>query len=214
MDFRTEQEAFWAGSFGDEYIERNEGPVLLSRNLNFFSRALARATGLGDCIEFGANIGMNLQALHLLHPGLELHAVEINARAVQRLIKVMPAAKVRQMSILEFLPDRSWDLALIKGVLIHLDPAVLPRVYATLVASTRRYLLVCEYYNPSPVTIPYRGFENRLFKRDFAGEIIDAHPEMRLMDYGFVYRRDPTFPQDDITWFLLEKASSLSSAGH
>jgi spore coat polysaccharide biosynthesis protein SpsF len=25
------------------------------------------------------------------------------------------------------------------------------------------------------------------------------------VDYGFAYRRDPNFPQDDITWFLLEK---------
>jgi spore coat polysaccharide biosynthesis protein SpsF len=26
-----------------------------------------------------------------------------------------------------------------------------------------------------------------------------------LVDYGFAYHRDPNFPQDDITWFLLEK---------
>ena len=24
-------------------------------------------------------------------------------------------------------------------------------------------------------------------------------------DYGFAYKRDPKFPQDDITWFLMEK---------
>jgi len=28
---------------------------------------------------------------------------------------------------------------------------------------------------------------------------------MRLIDYGFAYRHDPNFPQDDITWFLLER---------
>ena len=27
----------------------------------------------------------------------------------------------------------------------------------------------------------------------------------RLVDYGFAYRHDPNFPQDDITWFLMEK---------
>ncbi|MFM6157881.1 MAG: pseudaminic acid biosynthesis-associated methylase, partial [Sphaerospermopsis kisseleviana] len=67
------------------------------------------------------------------------------------------------------------------------------------------YLLIAEYYNPSPVAIPYRGHADRLFKRDFAGEVLDQHPELRLVDYGFVYRRDPNFPQDDITWFLIEK---------
>ena len=44
-----------------------------------------------------------------------------------------------------------------------------------------------------------------LFKRDFAGEIMDRHPQLQLVDYGFAYRRDPNFPQDDITWFLMEK---------
>ena len=31
------------------------------------------------------------------------------------------------------------------------------------------------------------------------------HPQLQLVDYGFDYRRDPNFPQDDITWFLMEK---------
>ncbi len=33
-----------------------------------------------------------------------------------------------------------------------------------------------------------------------------AHPELRLVDYGFAYHLDTAFPQDDITWFLMEKA--------
>ena len=45
----------------------------------------------------------------------------------------------------------------------------------------------------------------KLFKRDFAGELLDAFPSLDLVDYGFVYHRDPNFPQDDMNWFLLEK---------
>jgi spore coat polysaccharide biosynthesis protein SpsF len=97
------------------------------------------------------------------------------------------------------------DLVLIKGVLIHLNPEVLPEVYDKLVAAARRWLLVVEYYNPTPVAVAYRNHAERLFKRDFAGEIMDRHPEMQLVDYGFSYRRDPQFPQDDITWFLMER---------
>jgi spore coat polysaccharide biosynthesis protein SpsF len=100
---------------------------------------------------------------------------------------------------------RTWDLVLIKGVLIHVNPDKLLDVYKNLVSSCKRYLLVCEYYNRTPVSIPYRGHENRLFKRDFSGEIMEHHPEMKLLDYGFVYRRDLNFPQDDVTWFLMEK---------
>ena len=203
--FKTEQEQFWAGEFGDDYIHRNQGDALLAANLDFFVKALKQTRSITSCIEFGANIGMNLKALQLLFPTLDAHGIEINPTAAALLAQTIPAANVYGTSLLDFAPTRSWDLTLIKGVLIHLNPSVLPAVYDKLVQSCQRYLLVAEYYNPSPVTIPYRGHTDRLFKRDFAGEIMDRHPQMRLIDYGFAYRRDPNFPQDDITWFLMEK---------
>jgi len=203
--FKTEQEAFWAGQFGTEYIHRNQGDQLLASNLNFFVDALRSVRGVKSCVEFGANIGMNLKALNLLYPGMDTHGIEINAEAARQLGEVIPPANVYNSSILDFKPKRTWDLALIKGVLIHINPEVLPQVYDKLVASTSHYLMVAEYYNPAPVAIPYRGYTDRLFKRDFAGEIMDRHPQLQLVDYGFVYRRDPNFPQDDITWFLMEK---------
>lgn len=208
MGFQTEQEEFWAGEFGTAYIQRNTGPELLAANLNFFSRALARAARPASCIEFGANIGMNLRALKLLYPAQEQHAIEINATAATELAAHIPAANVHRQSILEFAPRRTWDLVLIKGVLIHMNPDSLPAVYERLWQATGRYLLVCEYYNPSPVSVSYRGHANRLFKRDWAGELLAAYAGLELIDYGFAYRRDPSFPQDDITWFLLERKRS------
>jgi spore coat polysaccharide biosynthesis protein SpsF len=205
MAFDTEQEAFWAGQFGDEYSARNQGEKLLASNLAFFAKALASADRPQSCIEFGANIGMNLRALRLLFPGQEQHAVEINAHAAAELGTFLPPAHVHQASLLDFVPSRGWDLVLIKGVLIHIRPDCLPRIYDVLHRATTRYLLVCEYYNPTPVSIPYRGHADRLFKRDFCGEILDRHPDLRLIDYGFAYHRDHDFPQDDITWFLMER---------
>lgn len=205
MTFKTEQETFWAGEFGTEYIQRNQGDALLASNLDFFAKALRTTRGVNTCIEFGANIGMNLKALKLLYPTQEQHGIEINADAARELSQVIPPSHVYYSSILDFNPERAWDLALIKGVLIHINPDELPQVYDKLVAASMKYLLVAEYYNPAPVSIPYRGQKDRLFKRDFAGEIMDRHPLMELVDYGFAYRRDPSFPQDDITWFLMEK---------
>ena len=205
MSFRTEQEAFWAGEFGDEYIARNVGDQLLASNLSLFSRALTQANGLASCIEFGANVGMNLRALKLLYPAQEQAAVEINASAVEVLRKTLAPGSVFHASLLEYAPARQYDLVLIKGVLIHIDPAQLTRVYDALYQATGRYLMVCEYYNPSPVTIEYRGHADRLFKRDFCGELLDRFPALCLLDYGFVYRRDPNFPLDDVTWFLMER---------
>jgi pseudaminic acid biosynthesis-associated methylase len=203
--FQTEQEKFWAGEFGNDYIHRNQGDALLASNLDFFVKSLKQARNLNHCIEFGANIGMNLKALQLLFPKLDAHGIEINPKAAALLAQSIPANNVYTTSLLNFEPKRSWDLTLIKGVLIHLNPNMLPVVYDKLVQSCGRYLLVAEYYNPSPVAIPYRGHTDRLFKRDFAGEIMDRHANMKLIDYGFAYRRDPNFPQDDITWFLMEK---------
>lgn len=205
MSFKTEQEKFWAGEFGSEYIQRNQGDALLASNLDFFAKALRAARGVKTCIEFGANIGMNLKALKLLHPAQEQFGVEINSDAALELAQVIPPSHVHHSSILDFNPQQTWDLALVKGVLIHINPDALPQVYDKLVAASEKYLLVAEYYNPAPVAIPYRGHTDRLFKRDFAGEIMDRHPQMELVDYGFAYRRDPNFPQDDITWFLMGK---------
>lgn len=205
MQYKTEQEAFWAGEFGAEYITRNTGEKLLAANINFFAKALARASSISSCIEFGANVGMNLKALQLLYPAQEQHAIEINPQAATELGKVIPAANIHQSSILDFAPQRTWDLALIKGVLIHINPDWLSQVYDSLHRAASRYVLLCEYYNPTPVAVNYRGHNNRLFKRDFCGELLDRHTDLKLIDYSFVYRRDPNFPQDDITWFLLEK---------
>lgn len=202
--YLTEQEEFWAGAFGTEYIQRNKGEKLLASNLAFFAKALAAAHGAESCVEFGANIGMNLRALRLLHPDMALHGIEINADAARELAQFVGAENMQQGSILELDPPVC-DLSLIKGVLIHINPDVLPQVYDKLVGATRRFLLVAEYYNPAPVAIPYRDHSDRLFKRDFAGDIMERHPAMKLVDYGFAYRRDPQFPQDDITWFLMEK---------
>ena len=199
------QEEFWRGSFGSDYSDRNVGAGLVASNTALFARALGRAGVPRTVLELGANVGMNLVALGHLFPGAALHAVEINATACERLRALLPPDHVTEGSILEDGPRTGFDLVLIKGVLIHIAPDLLPVAYKRAVESTDRHLLVCEYYNPTPDEVPYRGERGRLFKRDFCGEILEQHPEMRLVDYGFVYHRDPSFPLDDITWFLLEK---------
>lgn len=204
-DYLTPQERFWAGEFGTEYILRNQGEQLLASNLNFFSNSLARVEGLSSCVEFGANIGMNLRAIKLLYPKASLNGIEINPDAAKILSEFVGESNVYHGSIFDYPVTEQMDLSLIKGVLIHINPDMLGKVYQKLYEASKRYILVCEYYNPSPVTINYRGHMDRLFKRDFAGEMLDLYQDLKLIDYGFAYRRDPSFPQDDITWFLMEK---------
>lgn len=203
--FKTEQEEFWAGEFGEEYIDRNKSENLLASNLSFFSKALKQAGKIQSCIELGANIGMNLKALKLLYPSVRLNGVEINAIAAKELKQLIGEESVYNCSIFDLEFNQKVDLALIKGVLIHINPDHLSTVYQKLYDASNKYVLVAEYYNPSPVAIPYRGHSDRLFKRDFAGEMMAIYPDLKLIDYGFVYKNDPSFPQDDITWFLMEK---------
>ena len=80
----------------------------------------------------------------------------------------------------------------------------LQAVYQNLFELSNQYILVCEYYNPTPVSIDYRSHKDRLFKRDFAGEMIKRY-DLKLIDYGFNYQHDPYLTNDDTTWFLLSK---------
>jgi pseudaminic acid biosynthesis-associated methylase len=208
MPYKTEQERFWAGDFGNEYIGRNSSAEYLASNLNFFSRVLNQVGKPESVIEFGANIGMNLKALQLLFPGIKLSGIEINQQAAAELGQLIGKDNVFNGSIFEYSPSRQFDVSLIKGVLIHINPEMLQEVYQKLYSSSRKYIIICEYYNPSPVALKYRGHEDRLFKRDFAGDMLEKYPDLQLVDYGFVYKRDNAFPQDDITWFVLGKKSS------
>lgn len=199
------QEEFWASDFGDDYVSRNQGSMLLASNVSLFARALRSCSRVDSCIEFGANIGMNLLALKQLYPRQEQFGVEINSLAAGRLRSQIGQDAVFEGSIVDYSPNRSFDLALIKGVLIHIAPEQLPLVYDRIYRSSGRYVLLAEYYSPSPVAVEYRGHKDKLFKRDFAGELLDSYTDVHLLDYGFAYHRDTQHPQDDLTWFLLER---------
>jgi len=203
---KNEQETFWAGEFGDEYINRNNSDFLHSANLNLFSKILARTSDVSSVAEFGCNIGMNLRAIEALRPSVKLHGYEINKSAVDYVKETLPNVAAHHQSILENI-DLGVDLTFTKGVLIHIDPSNLSLVYENLYSCSRKYILVAEYYDPKPVALTYRGHENKMFKRDFAGDLLERYENLKLIDYGFCYHRDVNFPQDDISWFLLEKRS-------
>lgn len=202
----TPQEDLWAGDFGREYAARNRGDDLVASNVALFERVLARTEGVGSVLELGCNIGNNLRALGSLLPDARLRGVEINEEAAAE-VRAWGGAEVDVASIIGYTAPEPVDLAFTKGVLIHINPDHLAEVYATLTSASSRYVMVCEYYNPTPTEVHYRGHEHALFKRDFAGEILDATPGLRLVDYGFTYHRDPVHPLDDSTWFLMEKTA-------
>lgn len=206
----SKTEEFWKGDFGIEYSKRNVG--LMARNVALFARALMPVMGVRQpqsVLELGCGTGQNLEALQLLlGTHTELEGVEINEQAA----KACKVGTIHNRSIREFAgylaePESDlleWDMVFTKGVLIHQPPEELPKIYDLMYRASNRYIFIAEYYNPTPVEVEYRGHQGVLWKRDFAGELMDQHPDVKLVDTGFAYHRAPQ-PQDDLTWFLLEK---------
>ena len=48
---------------------------------------------------------------------------------------------------------------------------------------SKKFILIAEYYNPTPVEVSYRGHNGKLFKRDFAGEMMKKYSDLKLIDY-------------------------------
>lgn len=197
------QEEAWAGEFGNEYHKRSPGNV--ESNIEFFRRIFGNLNWpIHSIIELGAGTGANIQALRRRFPMAQITAVELNQAAALVIARDQPV-EVIQTSILNNFSLRQWDLVLTKGVLIHIPPDQLRNAYETIYRAASKQVLMAEYYSPKPVACEYRNTMGLMWKRDFAGEFLDAYPEFQLIDYGFAYHRDPKCPQDDLTWFLMER---------
>lgn len=201
--YKTEQENFWAGEFGNEYIKRNSGINILQDKVYSWRKIFANISHVNSCIEFGANIGYNLMVLERLFPSISRTAIEINKNACEELHKIQ-GVEVINSSILEYAPAKTYDLSFTSGVLIHINPDELKTVYEKLYQSSHKYILILEYYSLEPMEKNYRGYSERLYKRDFAGEMLMQYPDLTLIDYGFFYHNDPLIKEDS-NWFLLQK---------
>lgn len=46
--YKTEQEEFWSGKFGDEYISRNHGSKMLASKIHMFSDVFSYTQGISS----------------------------------------------------------------------------------------------------------------------------------------------------------------------
>ena len=90
-------------------------------------------------------------------------------------------------------------------MLIHIHPDDIEANMKKMFNYSRRYILIAEYFNRTPVMIEYRGEKDKLFKQDFGKFFIERF-NVSLIDYGFLWGH--LYDQagfDDITWWLFEK---------
>ena len=193
----SEQAEAWAGDFGNEYAKRSPGDAVA--NKHFFIRALAKTVNINTAIEFGCGVGRNLQALST--GNIKLAGVEINHAAA---FEARIYGPIFVASMVDWKGKGQYDLAFTKGLLIHIPPPELPRAYDVLYQASRKYILIAEYFAPVLTEIEYRGRRDMLWKGPHAYDMLDRYPDLKLLDYGFVSKRDP-YPQDDLNWWILEK---------
>ncbi|WP_417826641.1 pseudaminic acid biosynthesis-associated methylase [Thalassospira povalilytica] len=205
---KNEQQEFWRGEFGTDYINRNSASSAeLRARLTLWSRILdcikgEEPTGI---LEVGSNIGNNLRALRLLS-GAQIFALEPNSEARKILVEdnVLPQEYVFE-GVADMLPfeDSSIDLVFTSGVLIHIHPNDLERSMREIHRVSGKYIVCIEYFSDKPEAIPYRGHTDKLFKRDFGGYYMDLFPELKLIDYGFSWKRASGL--DNLTWWVFKK---------
>jgi len=199
---------FWKGGFGDAYAERNTGfdPRLEERAWQSMLRRIPGDRPLRGILECGCNTGRNLHSLRRLMPEVELGLIELHEGSFRKAVASVKPVFSFNGPIAECPdPDRPFDLVFTSGVLIHVHPDELLRTLTKMYQLSSEFILVSEYFNRTPVSIPYHGEADKLFKRDFGGFALD-HLAVECLDYGFLWGRE--FDRggfDDITWWLFRK---------
>jgi pseudaminic acid biosynthesis-associated methylase len=208
MTVTTPQAEFWRGDFGNAYVDRNvASPEHLRARVAMWSEILGHtlAAPPRSILEVGANLGINLRALRAL-TGARLYAVEPNSKARDVLVAdgVVAAEDLRGdiATQIEF-PAGVADFVFTSGVLIHIHPDQLRESIAEIHRCSSRWIACIEYFSDKPEMIPYRGHDDRLFKRDFGSFWLDHFPDLRTVAYGFVWKRVTGL--DNLTWWLFEK---------
>ncbi len=208
MTHSTPQAEFWRGDFGDAYTDRNLALAdQMQARLKLWSEILAHTISAPpkSCLEVGANLGVNLRALQQLTSARRF-AVEPNDKARSILVRdgVVEASDLKGglAAKIDF-PDRVAELAFTSGVLIHIHPDQLAASLSEIHRCSARWIVCIEYFSDKPEMIPYRGHDDRLFKRDFGSLWLDSFPDLRPVAYGFAWKRITGL--DNLTWWLFEK---------
>ncbi len=204
----TPQAEFWRGEFGDAYTDRNAAAAEQIRARVALWSEIWSHTLKGpptSVVEVGANLGINLRALRIV-TSARLFAVEPNEKARGILVQdgIVAAEDVRGgLASAIDLPDAAADLAFTSGVLIHIHPDHLATSLREIHRCSARWIACVEYFSDKPETIPYRGHNDRLFKRDFGSLWLETCPDLRTVAYGFAWKRVTGL--DNLTWWLFEK---------
>jgi pseudaminic acid biosynthesis-associated methylase len=202
---KTEQLAnIWEKKFGDEYTDRKLKVHDLEGQLReSFWRMLVKMTPDAESyLEIGCNAGMNLEGLYTANPQLNITGIEPNVYSLDVAIKKAEGRyRVRGGNIFDLPPELRSDLVFTCTVLIHIAPNDLLSALSNLYKTSKRYILIMEYYWPTVKEMEYRGLKNALWKRDYGSTFLENF-SVELIETGYLDSRDGF---DRVTWWLFEK---------
>ena len=200
------QERFWRDEIASSYLESNDefdtelGVKAWGQMLKGINKS-----ELSSILECGSNIGRNLKLLSVLIPDSEINIIELSPEALDIAKKRFKINEYFQGSIKDSEFESSFDLVFTSGVLIHVNPDDLLSSMEKIYNHSKKYILIAEYFNRTPVEIEYRGQRNKLFKRDF-GKLFYENFNCNLLDVGFLWGHlYDSAGFDDLTYWLFEK---------
>jgi spore coat polysaccharide biosynthesis protein SpsF len=207
MTSNSEQEKFWATTYANDYIKKNaEFDNKLGAEAWQKMLQKIQTGSVANYLECGCNIGRNITQIKLILPSARPSIIEISEPAFKFVTTHHSLVNAYNGPILnsDFEED-SYDLVFTMGVLIHINPDQLLEHMKKMFRYSRKYILIGEYFNRTPVSLEYQGEKEKLFKRDF-GKLFIENFDVRLVDYGFHWGHifDPA-GFDDVTWWLFEK---------
>ena len=197
---QTEQLEAWRGDLGDAYTERDQSNS--AARLLMWRRVLRKIKPY-SILEVGANSGENLIALGKLSAA-GLAAVEPNAAARKLLLEVLSETSIYDATA-EHLPfeGNEFDLVFTCGVLVHIAPDNLGKACDEIYRVSSKYIVCIEYFSDKPETVQYRGHDGLLFKRDFGDFWMTRFPDLKVVDFGFFWKRVTRL--DNLTFWIFEK---------
>jgi pseudaminic acid biosynthesis-associated methylase len=205
----TKQLDLWQSEFGWDYAQRNNNQIeeydqrLLLRDWSRILRS-ADLLSIDSVLEVGCSIGRNLTALSNLVSG-PVQGVEPNEKAVKTAQERLSdrGIIVRRGTAFDLqFGDASVDMVFTAGVLIHIHPEDLKKATDEIVRVAKNYVVCIEYFSHEPVEISYRGMNGFLFKRDFGRWYVENYPQLKVMDYGFLWKLFNSC--DNCVWQLFE----------
>ena len=208
MSNLSEQQEFWANRYAADYIRKNSS-FNQKTGVEGWTQMLKNAPGIESILECGSNIGRNIGFLNELLPNARKSLIEISKPAYEFVTQEYAIDQSFNGPIVEsnFAPA-SFDLTFTCGVLIHIHPNDLLANMQKMYDYSRKYILIGEYFNRTPVMLEYQGEKDKLFKSDFGKTFLENF-NVRLIDNGFLWGHlYDSGGFDDITWWLFEKENN------